>query len=256
MGEQRAELSLRPERLPSESRPRDESLAQPRLAPLTRASASSPLEHHFPRSPSRSDCPMPLVPSRSADQAAMRLLGIAETGVVGDPRLADRDAVVGPFDSGQPDLPRVPHWQIWRGQVIAAANCGRTACHHARRRSKRAMPPISTHIAVKFGSPASTRRCTNSPPRAIALSSARTTSARPSWPSPYVSATSRNRAGRSSSCHPNRARFSSSSIGTHMRGNTPGRRPADPEPRSRSPTGRRPRRRERRRSPSTRRCDR
>ena len=52
-------------------------------------------------------------------------------------------------------------------QVTALTNSSSCASHHRRRRSKRSLPPISFHIFRKLGSPASTRRRTNSPPRAI-----------------------------------------------------------------------------------------
>ena len=39
-------------------------------------------------------------------------------------------------------------------QDIAVTKLGRDRFHHVRRRSKRVMPPISAHIAAKFGSPA------------------------------------------------------------------------------------------------------
>jgi hypothetical protein len=52
-------------------------------------------------------------------------------------------------------------------QLSASKNCCSCSVHHRRRRSKRSTPPMSFHIPMKFGSPASTRRRTNSPPQAI-----------------------------------------------------------------------------------------
>lgn len=52
----------------------------------------------------------------------------------------------------------------------AASNDVRAVAHHRRRRSNRSIPPISVHICTNPGSPASARRRTNSPPRAMDMS--------------------------------------------------------------------------------------
>ena len=46
-------------------------------------------------------------------------------------------------------------------QSIAWSNSARASAHQARRRSKRAIPPIEFHISMKFWSPASIRRSRN-----------------------------------------------------------------------------------------------
>ena len=72
-----------------------------------------------------------------------------------------------------------PRIQRWSGQPSAWAKRSRCSVHHRRRRANRSAPPMSFHIATKLGSPASTLRRTNSPPRSTETSKIASSSDRP-----------------------------------------------------------------------------